>query len=683
MTGIEVFKSAGTFCYRSACPVTPTRKFEILGAFFTRNWTIRTTIILTETDHQNREAVSSQQSLCCGRPRAQETGEHSPVRYKPAPKGKAYITWFQWASVEIYSSKSVNQERSCIRRHLQELHEDSTSWRLLWSWRSSTMGSCFGKHAKCWANLFWDKEKWIDALGRSTDKPRLAYCEDENGTLIYFRAVQGHSHGATINATLCTLTEIPLNWKEHIFHTGSFSSYESISEHGPWAGGLSMRSTRQAWNCEFVHISKHFTQILRHTGCRQSDEAVRWEWDKETWMREIRRRLKTYNWNIGKYWIVWVGRNFQDHSMSSVVKVLTWAITSLLMWGMLHAFAWTEAKDQNSIRDHVCSILHREGGQLTRSETRQKPVAVRPVEGKSCKTHWQQFIPTDTAHQRFCIRVVTTVVKLHPSQSLYRLDSVIEIGNKRSNSKTQTVFEFTKFPSTSRRFCDTQVFHEADGAVRWTHVLARMEDEDPTPKLEQRQLGWRTQSFCWQTQNGVLWGSKLNDYSHSCSSGHSRGVTVNQSNHVFFVRDTVELERTHIPHGQLFQLLINPWERCMGRRIKSKKHETSLFLPTSESARFVIATAKDRLERTWWWTKNGTAQARQSPRSRQAQDANLIGLLAICSSDRVVTGTPLHLFCDFLFELWSNWLSYFSLRSLFSSARFMQCRARILVPWWK
>ena len=33
----------------------------------------------------------------------------------------------------------------------------------------------------------------------------------------------------------------------------------------------------------------------------------------------------------------------------------------------------------------------------------------------------------------------------------------------------------------------------------------------------------------------------------------------------------------------------------------------------------------------------------------------------------VVTGLPLHLLHDFLYELWENWLSYFSLRSLFSS----------------
>ena len=38
---------------------------------------------------------------------------------------------------------------------------------------------------------FWDTEKWIDAVGRSADKPRTENCEDQNGTIVYIRAVQG------------------------------------------------------------------------------------------------------------------------------------------------------------------------------------------------------------------------------------------------------------------------------------------------------------------------------------------------------------------------------------------------------------------------------------------------------------------------------------------------------------
>ena len=40
----------------------------------------------------------------------------------------------------------------------------------------------------------WDKEKCIGAPSRSADKPRMEHREDQNGMLIYIRAVQGLSH---------------------------------------------------------------------------------------------------------------------------------------------------------------------------------------------------------------------------------------------------------------------------------------------------------------------------------------------------------------------------------------------------------------------------------------------------------------------------------------------------------
>ena len=67
-------------------------------------------------------------------------------------KAKAYIIQFQSTSLDIDPSKSVNQKGLWIRRHLQAFHEDPMSYRMSRIRRSSTMGSCFDKHAKCWAN---------------------------------------------------------------------------------------------------------------------------------------------------------------------------------------------------------------------------------------------------------------------------------------------------------------------------------------------------------------------------------------------------------------------------------------------------------------------------------------------------------------------------------------------------
>ena len=52
-------------------------------------------------------------------------------------------------------------------------------------------------------------------------------------------------------------------------------------------------------------------------------------------------------------------------------------------------------------------------------------------------------------------------------------------------------------------------------------------------------------------------------------------------------------------------------------------------------------------------------------------------LLALPTSDRVVTRTPLHLLHDVLYELFSSRLSCFSFRSLISATRSTQCRATI------
>ena len=74
------------------------------------------------------------------------------------------------------------------------------------------------------------EENWIDVLSRPTVKPRMEYCEDQHGTIICTRALQGRSHGVAIDPDLFSLKQTPLNWKEHIFHTGSSSNCKSIPE---------------------------------------------------------------------------------------------------------------------------------------------------------------------------------------------------------------------------------------------------------------------------------------------------------------------------------------------------------------------------------------------------------------------------------------------------------------------
>ena len=62
----------------------------------------------------------------------------------------------------------------------------------------------------------------------------------------------------------------------------------------------------------------------------------------------------------------------------------------MLMWCMPHAHDGTETQDQKSIRAHVCSVLRRQSGLLTRSETRRNQVAIRPLGCKKTQNAMRQ-----------------------------------------------------------------------------------------------------------------------------------------------------------------------------------------------------------------------------------------------------------------------------------------------------
>ena len=89
--------------------------------------------------------------------------------------------------------------------------------------------------------LFHQKGNWIDALCRSTDKPRLECCAGQNGTINYVRAVEDHSQGVAINPDPFSFKQKPLHWKEHRLHTGNPSSYKSILEN-EWSMGRKIES---------------------------------------------------------------------------------------------------------------------------------------------------------------------------------------------------------------------------------------------------------------------------------------------------------------------------------------------------------------------------------------------------------------------------------------------------------
>ena len=68
-------------------------------------------------------------------------------------------------------------------------------------------------------------------------------------------------------------------------------------------------------------------------------------------------------------------------------------------------------------------------------------------------------------------------------------------------------------------------------------------------------------------------------------------------------------KQTPIPHGQLFQLSMNLREWSVSRRSTSGKHETSLFLPTSNHPDSGRLTGQDHfMNQEWYCTRKAIAQ---------------------------------------------------------------------------
>ena len=70
----------------------------------------------------------------------------------------------------------------------------------------------------------WSDEKWKSSMtGGGGQKKIFQYCSDSSGTILYFRALQGHSGRSLIDPSLQDNVIIPDGFFEYIYHIGCAS----------------------------------------------------------------------------------------------------------------------------------------------------------------------------------------------------------------------------------------------------------------------------------------------------------------------------------------------------------------------------------------------------------------------------------------------------------------------------
>ena len=91
----------------------------------------------------------------------------------------------------------------------------------------------------------WSDDKWKKSMaGGGGNKKRYQYCTDSSGTILYLRALQGHSGRNLIDPTLQDNVVIPSDFFQYIYHVGCAINLHSIINSGLIPGGQNL-SNRQ------------------------------------------------------------------------------------------------------------------------------------------------------------------------------------------------------------------------------------------------------------------------------------------------------------------------------------------------------------------------------------------------------------------------------------------------------
>ena len=91
----------------------------------------------------------------------------------------------------------------------------------------------------------WSDSKWKKSMaGGGGNKKRHQYCTDCSGTIVYLRALQGHSRRSLIDPTLQDNVIIQDGFFKYIYHVGCAINLHSIINSGLIPGGQNL-SNRQ------------------------------------------------------------------------------------------------------------------------------------------------------------------------------------------------------------------------------------------------------------------------------------------------------------------------------------------------------------------------------------------------------------------------------------------------------
>ena len=140
-----------------------------------------------------------------------------------------------WTDVEpgkySFSDYQVSKKVTYLLRHSQRVHREEDGADHFWRIKENLQNQF--PHSNHWSNSKWK----VSLAGGGGNKRRFQYCTDSSGTIVYFRALQGHSGRNLVDPLLQDNVVMQSNFFQYIYHVGCAFNLHSIISSGLIPGG--------------------------------------------------------------------------------------------------------------------------------------------------------------------------------------------------------------------------------------------------------------------------------------------------------------------------------------------------------------------------------------------------------------------------------------------------------------